>query len=212
MACKFHAAMRNRYLPALILCVVAAAATPVVADKGDRAKPVTVEADQPGTIDMLKQVVVFNGNVVIAQGTLVIRADRVEVRESPDGFRAATAISTGSRPASFRQKREGLDEYIEGVAERIEYDGRSDTVKFIGKASVRRLRAGTAADEITGNLITYDNTAEVFNVQGGPTNVSPTNPTGRVRAVLTPREEKPASAPAAASAPLRPTEQLGERR
>jgi lipopolysaccharide export system protein LptA len=155
-------------------------------------------------------VLVLNGNVVITQGTMVMRADRVEVREGPDGFRSATAIGSAAKPASFRQKRDGVDETIEGAAERIEYDGRGDTIRFVGAAAVRRLRGAATADEITGNVISYDNTSEVFSVQGGPSNVSAANPTGRVRAVLTPRETKPAAP--AASAALRPTPSLGERR
>jgi len=206
MACKFHAAMRNH----LLFALVAALALPVAAEKADRGKPLTLESDQPGSFDLLKQVLVLNGNVVISQGTMVMRADRVEVREGPDGFRSATAIGSTERPASFRQKRDGVDETIEGAAERIEYDGRGDTIRFVGKAAVRRLRGTATADEITGNVITYDNTSEVFSVQGGPSNVSPTNPTGRVRAVLVPRESK-AAAPAA-SAPLKPSPGLGERR
>jgi lipopolysaccharide export system protein LptA len=165
------------------------AAAPAWADKADRSKPLTIEADQPGTIDLLKQVVVFNGNVVITQGTLTIRADRVEVRELPDGFRVATALGGATKPATFRQRREGVDEHLEGAAERIEYDGRNDTLRFVGSAAMRRLRDGTVADEITGGLITYDNATEVFSVAGAP----PGGSGGRVRAVLTP--------PPAASAP-----------
>ena len=84
MACKFHAVMRNPdTLPSLTACVALAlaAAAPAWADRADRNQPLTIEADRPGTIDLLKQVVVFSGNVVITQGTLTIRADRVEVRE-----------------------------------------------------------------------------------------------------------------------------------
>lgn len=195
MACKFRADMSRRP-SSLVVCAVAmvliAAGAPAFADKADRNKPLTVEADKPGTVDLLKQVVVFNGNVVIAQGTMQIRAERVEVRESPDGYRAATAIGSPGAPASFRQKREGLDEHIEGSAQRIEIDGRGDVLRFIGNASVRRLRGQVAADQITGNLITYDNVAEVFSVQGGAGDAN-----GRVRAVLTPRESaEPASAAA----------------
>lgn len=192
MACKFYAVSMqrpfrlHRFVFALVLVVVAGACH---AERADRSKPLTIEADKPGTVDLLKQVVVFNGNVVISQGTMTIRADRAEVREMPDGHRTATAIGSASHPATFRQKREGVDEYIEGSAERIEYDGRSEVLRFSGKASVRRLRGSTTADEITGNQITYDNAAEVFSVQGGAGAAS-----GRVRAVLTPREE-PASAP-----------------
>lgn len=164
-----------------------------LAEKGDRSQPLTIEADKPGTIDLQRQVVVFGGNVVISQGSIRVQAERVEVREGSDGSRTAVAIGARDAPATFRQKRDGVDEYIQGSAERIDYDGRGDVVKFTGNAAVRRLRGTTTADEITGHTIVYDNLAEVFTVQGGPASGS-----GRVKAVLTPRDA-PAPAPAAAS-------------
>jgi lipopolysaccharide export system protein LptA len=200
MVCKFRAPM-NRRFPALTLMAALAAglAAPVAAEKADRGKPLTIEADQPGTLDLIKQVVVFNGNVVVAQGTMAIRADKVEVRERPDGHRSATALGSAGKPASFRQKREGVDETIEGQAERIEYDSRGDVVRFAGNAQVRRLRGTTPADEITGNLITYDNGNETFSVQGGaatPAVAGASAPAGgRVRVVISPRPEAAASAP-----------------
>jgi lipopolysaccharide export system protein LptA len=190
-------------LTAALLCSM-----PALAEKADRSKPMAIEADQPGSVDLQRQVVIFNGNVVITQGTMVLRAERVELRERPDGYREAKAIGSAERPATFRQKRDGVDETVEGSAERIEFDTRSDTLRLIGNAAVRRLRAGVVADEITGALITWDNTNELFRVTGGA--VSPSNPTGRVRAVLAPREESAASAPKAAPAlPLKPSATLG---
>jgi len=179
------------------MALLASLAPAAQAEKADRSQRMTIAADQPSTIDLLKQVVVFNGNVVITQGTLTIHADRVEVRESADGFHTATAIGSTSRPANFRQKRDGLDEYIEGQADRVEYDGRADKVLFIGHAQVRRLRGSAVADEINGSQITYDNAAEVFSVQGGATSASPGNPGGRVRAVLTPPDSNAGKAQAA---------------
>ncbi len=186
----------RRDLAAAVIAAVCAV-TPVQAEKADRSKPMTIEADQPGSVDLQRQVVIFNGNVVITQGTMVLRADRVELRERPDGYREAKAVGTADKPASFRQKRDGVDETIEGEAERIEFDARSDTLRLSGNAAVRRLRAGVLADEITGSLITWDNTNELFRVTGGA--VTPDNPSGRVRAVLAPRDEGAASAPAAAA-------------
>jgi lipopolysaccharide export system protein LptA len=185
----------------LLLC--AAALAPAVAEKADRSKPLTIEADQPGTVDLLKQVVVFNGNVLVAQGTMAIRAERVEVRERPDGHRSATAVGSASKPASFRQKRDGVDETIEGSAERIEYDSRGDVVRFAGSAQVRRLRGSTPADEISGSVITYDNGNETFSVQGaaavaGAASSAAAAGSGRVRVVLSPRPDAaalPASEP-----------------
>jgi len=187
--------MKLHPLLPLLLCLTAVA--PVQAEKADRSKPLTIEADQPGTVDLLKQLVVFNGNVVVAQGTMSIRADKVEVRERPDGHRSATALGSAAKPASFRQKRDGVDETIEGQAERIEYDSRGDVVRFSGSAQVRRLRGSAPADEISGSVITYDNGNETFNVQGAPvaTGAASGAGTGRVRVVITPKAE-PAGVPA----------------
>ena len=194
--------------------VALAMCNPAHAEKADRNKPLNVAADRQGTVDLLKQVVVFSGNVIITKGTIVMKADRVEVREGPDGYRTAIATGSNAHPATFRQKRDGVDEFIDGQAERIEYDERSDTIRFINHAVVRRLRGATIADEITGSLISYDNTTEVFSVQGGSQAVSAGNPGGRVRAVLTPREGTRAAAEAASSAalPLRSSPSIGEKK
>ena len=177
----------------------AIASAPALAEKADRFKPLNVEADQPGRIDLLNQHVVFNGNVVVTKGTMTIRAGRIEVRETPDGYHNAVAIGAANKPATFRQKRDGVDEWIEGEAERLEYDGKTDTIRFVTNAAVRRLRGSTVADEIAGNVVAYDSIAEVFSVSGGAA-ATPSNPGGRVRAVLTPREGSAAAAEAAAAA------------
>jgi lipopolysaccharide export system protein LptA len=203
----------------VIAGLVAGAASSVQAEKADRFKPLNVEADLPGKIDLLNQHVVFNGNVVVTKGTMTIRANRIEVRESPDGYHTAIAFGSPSQHATFRQKRDTPDEYIAGDAERLEYDGKSDVIRFVNNASVRRLRGSETADEISGNLVTYDSGTEVFNVTGGAP-ATAANPGGRVRAVLTPKEgstaaaEAARAASAAASVPpqLRTAPSLGDKR
>jgi lipopolysaccharide export system protein LptA len=182
---------------ALLLAVLLALAPHTRAEKADRALPMVVEADKPGSMDMQKQIVVFNGNVVLTQGTTTLRAERVEVRETKDGQRSGVATGTAARRAWYREKRDALDEFVEGEGERIEFDTRSDTLRFIGNAVVRRLRGNELVDEITGQLITWNNTTELFTVEGGTTLA---NPSGRVRAVLGPRADAPRpQAPAPAS-------------
>ncbi len=189
-----------------VCCAAAAAlalglsAAPAHAERADRFKKLEVESNQPGKIDLLNQVVVFSGDVVVVKGTMSIRAQRIEVRETPDGYQIAIATGTPEQPARFRQKREGVNEFIEGEAAKLEYDSKADTVKFSGRAQVRRLRGEAVADEVSGGLITYDNTAELFTVAGGAGAATPTNPTGRVRAVLSPRQGTPAAAEAASAA------------
>jgi lipopolysaccharide export system protein LptA len=203
----------------LVFAGVTLSGAPAQAEKADRFKPLNVEADLPGKIDLLNQYVVFNGNVVVTKGTMTIRANRIEVRESADGYHTAVAFGSPSQHATFRQKRDAPDEYIAGDAERLEYDGKSDVIRFVNNASVKRLRGSETSDEISGNLVTYDSGTEVFNVTGGAP-ATAANPSGRVRAVLTPREgsaaaaEAARAASAATSAPpqLRTAPSLGEKR
>jgi lipopolysaccharide export system protein LptA len=169
----------------LSLLALTLAAGPAVAEKADRSKPMEVLADKSGTADLQNQVSRFSGNVVITQGTMVIKADRVEIRQTPDGYHQATAWGAPGAPVSYRQKRDGVDEYVEGVAERVEFDGKAEVLRFIGNSVVRRLRGKETVDEITGSLITWNHAAEQFSVQGGTPSAS--SPTGRVRAVLSPR-------------------------
>jgi lipopolysaccharide export system protein LptA len=191
-----------------------------LAERADRLKPAIIEADANGLgqLDLQKQVMVLSGNVVITKGTMVIRAARVEYTKTPGGYDKAIAYGAPGKPATFRQKRDGVDEYMEGEAERLEYDGKTDVVKFINNATVRRLRGATLADEITGNLVTYDSITEVMNVTGGSA-ATASNPSGRVRVVLTPADAgsapPDAASGASAAAPLKMTPTLpnaGEKR
>ena len=137
--------------------------------------------------DDLKQTSVFTGNVVITKGSTIIRGAQVDVKQDPEGYQQAVVIAAPGKLAFYRKKREGLDEFIEGQAERIEYDSRQDVVKFTRSASLRRFSGAVLADETTGAQITYDNKTDVFTVDGGAQNRTAGNPTGRVRAVLSPR-------------------------
>lgn len=205
---------RSRAACWLCAGTVLAVCLPAVAEKADRGKPMSLESDQPCTVNLLKQTSSCSGNVVVAQGTLLIRAERVELRETPEGYKVASAIGTDTKPAQYRQKRDSIDEYVEGTAHRIDYDSRANTLRFEGQAVARRLRGAVMADEIHGQVITWDNNAELFNVQGGGSTAA--NPGGRVRAVLAPREPVAPAPASAASAPpttpLRSTPALGERR
>ena len=199
-AAERHA--RSARAVVLALAVALCAAVPAHAEKADREKPIHLEADRV-TVDEAKQLAVFEGNVVLTQGTLTIRGDRMQVRQDDAGFRHGI---TWGELAYFRQKREGFDEYIEGWAERIEYDGRADKVQMFNRASMKR-----GQDEVHGSYISYDAVSEFFQVIGGGSKAaSAGNPQGRVRAILQtkPKEKPPASAPV----PLKPADKLGSTR
>lgn len=187
---------KNKLLPLLLLLLCAPTC---FAERADRDKPVHLESDQV-LIDDAQQISTFTGNVQLTQGTMLILGDKIVVVQDKDGFKHGTSYGN---PASFRQKREGMDEYVEGYGERIEYDTRAETVDFYTRARVKR-----NLDEVRGEHITYSAKTEVFQVDSGGTS-SGNTPPKRVRAVLHPKP-KPgeASQPAPGALRITPSDTL----
>jgi len=163
-----------------VLCATLLAA-PAHAEKADHDKPVNLEADTV-TLDDIRKVSVYQGNVILSQGTLMLRADRVQVTQTEGGL--DKVVATG-RPVAFRQKVDGRDEFIEGFANRIEYDSAKSQLELIGQAQLRR-----GSDELRGAQISYNANTEFYKVVGQP---DAKTPSGRVRAVIRP---KPRTQPA----------------
>ena len=190
----------GRVLSAALFALLAAA--PAWAERADRDKPMHIESDALRYEDQ-KQLSTFTGRVVVTKGTIVMRGARLEVRQDAAGNQFGTMFAEPGQRAFFRQKREGLNEFIEGEGETIEYDSKTDTVRFLRRAEMRRLAGASLQDEVKGAVIVYNNLTEVYTVDsptraaGAPSAAAG----GRVTAVLAPRSA--ASAPgSAASAPL----------
>jgi len=202
--------MKIPHFSLILATVISVASGAALAEKADRNKPMNIEADSL-RYDDVKQVSVFSGRVVLTKGTIIIRGAQVEVRQDPDGYQFGLVTGASAVPAYFRQKREGLDEFIEGEGETIEYDGKADTVKFIKKAQLRRYRGNVLGDEITGGVIVYENLTDMFSVDGNAGKPVAGAPQGRVRAMLTPKPDgNTATPPATAPQPvLRSSTTLG---
>ena len=181
----------------IALALALALACPARAERADRDKPVNIESDRMNADDAQKTSV-FEGRVVLTQGTLRVRADRLTVRQDSEGFQFAVAVG---RLATFRQKREGLDEYIDGEAERIEYDGRADRVELFNSARVHR----DSGDDVRGSYISYDSKTEFFSVQSAK-GAPPQSRDARVRAVIMPKKKDGTTATGATGAPAAPLE------
>lgn len=177
-----------------LLLAFAMQAMPARALQSDRDAPTQVEADRMEYDDQ-QQVNVFTGNVVLTKGTIRLRARRLLVRQDAQGFHFASA--TGA-PARFRQKRdEPGDQWVEGEALRIDYDGKAETVRLREAAQLRRTSDGRSVEEIHGTDIRYESRTGFFTVQGGTAGSAagtPENPTGRVRVIIQPRETSDPSA------------------
>lgn len=181
---------------------------PAWAERADRDQPMNIEADALRYEDK-QQLSTFTGRVVVTKGSIVMRGARLEVRQDAAGNQFGTMVGASGQRAFFRQKREGVDEYMEGEGETIEYDGKADTVRFVRRAEMRRLAGAKVMDSVMGSVIVYNNRTEVYTVDGAPRSQgAPSSaPGGRVRAVLAPRGQGGAAAPQPAL-PLQPSPTL----
>lgn len=165
--------MKNKL--AVLGLLVAAVSVPTLAEKADRDKPIEISADN-GTLDQAKGVTVWEGNVIVTQGTLKISADRVVVTRDPQGNQ--TLQATGKR-VNFRQKTDNKDEWIEGQGSRLDYNSVSHQAVLTGAARIKR-----GEDLVAGEVINYNTETEMYQVNGGAPG---TAGKGRVTVILQPK-------------------------
>ncbi len=161
------------------------------AEKADSLKPVQIEYDT-ADLDQVTQTYILTGNVIVTRGTLVLKSDKALVRESPEGYMMATLTAAPGKLATFRQKRDGGPNlWVEGQAQRIEYDERAEVVKLFSSAEVKQLEGTRATNTIQGPYISYDNRKEVAVVRNDASGESRVG-AGRGTLILAPRRAAPA--------------------
>ena len=179
----------------LALVLALASVAPVaLAEKADREKEIQVLADRL-TADDTKREAVYDGNVIVTQGTLRVVAARIVVREDAEGYRSF--VATGG-PVTFRQKRDKTEDWVEGEAQRAEFDDRTDLLKLITQARLK-----SAQGEITGEFISYDRGRDFFQVTGG-TPGSAASAGSRVKATIAPPKKGAEAGKAAPPVELKP--------
>lgn len=156
------------------LCLAGLLVGQAQAEQADRRRPIQIEADSL-RMDDHRKIAVYEGNVVLGQGTMTITADRIDVHQDDQGM--ASGEATG-QPVQFRQKLEGRDVFLEARAGRIEYDARTETIRLMGNAYIAQ-----GNDELRGGVIVYDLRSERYQAQGATGD----GKQGRVRAMIRPR-------------------------
>ena len=170
---------------ALLAFIAMAHGRAVFAENADRTQPVNLEADKV-SVDDRNRLHIFEGNVTLTQGTMVIRANKIVVTQDAEGFQKGVATGGADGLARFKRKREGRNDFVEGEAERIEHDTRSEISQFFNRAYVK-----SGQDEVRGQYVTYNNRTENYTVTGGDQKAAGTPPT-RVRAVIMPKNTEAA--------------------
>jgi lipopolysaccharide export system protein LptA len=144
------------------LAVSLSVVMPVHAQPFDRSQPVAIDADRVA-VDDRNKVHVFEGNVVLTQGTLMIKGDKIVVTQDASGFHNGVATAASGRLVYFRQKRSSDGAWVDGEAERIEYNSQSERARLFNRAQIQ-----SAGDMVRGQYIEYDVATENYLVTDVP--------------------------------------------
>ncbi len=195
-----------RALAATCAWLAALCAPAARAEHADRIRQIEVTSAQAAA-DNTHQTAEFSGDVVVSQGTLEIRADRVQMRPGANGERLGFAYGTANAPVRFRQHGDKPDEWSEGQADRVEYDSTANEVRLIGAASLRNLSGAVVVQQVDSDVITYDtarDTVSSTHAQPRATPGADGHPAPRVKVTFAPRLAPSTDPATAGSAPTRP--------
>ena len=148
----------NKFLRPLAAIAALSLGVQAAALPDDREQPIRVQAKKLQA-DRGKNLSVYSGNVVITQGTLQIRADRVEVHGNAAG-EISRVVATG-KPAHFQQQVQQSQNPVKARAQRIEFTVSSDELHLTGNAHVNR-----DGNTLTAEKIDYDLNSEQMQAQG----------------------------------------------
>jgi lipopolysaccharide export system protein LptA len=165
----------------LAVAALALASVGASAEKADSLRQAVVNFDSIEADDV-NQVRTLTGHVTVTRGTLVLKSDKAVLKETADGYMSVVLLAAPGKVATFRQKRDGgPDLWMEGQAERIEYDERAELVKLFGAAQVRQLDGSKTTDQLDSAFISYDSSKEVMAARNDPSGASVP---GKARATL----------------------------
>ena len=153
---------------------------PARADDADKDKPINFSSDTGGYSNATNSGD-LSGSSIITQGTLTLHADRITFKRNPDN--SFSAIAYGN-PVSFRQRREGTDEYDEGYANRIAYDGQKQLVELFDHALLKR----GPTNELRSDYISYNRATDYASVGTPPGAATASRPVSRVTGVILPKD------------------------
>lgn len=179
----------------LMFAVLGMAALHASAEKADAAKRAAIDYDDFHA-DNVTQTLVATGNVIVTKGTLLLKAERADYKDTPATGVQVVLHAAPGKLATFRQKRDGgPDLWIEGEAKRIEYNERTSVVKLFGSARVRQLEGTRMTSENQNEFISYDSMREVFDSKNDASGANKPGG-GRGRIILEPsRPVAPAPMP-----------------
>lgn len=133
--------------------------TAAMALSSDRDQPAQIEADNT-EIDFRTGVRTLTNNVLVVQGTLRVKADKLVATYNKQGD-LVKAVADGSL-ARFKQRPDDQPDDVEGWAKKILVDYPTNTITLIGKAALKQ-----GASTANGNKIVYNMATDKLQILGG---------------------------------------------
>ncbi len=167
---------------------------PAHAEKADKFKKTEVSGIGGGYDGAKNTTTLYN--VELTRGTLFIRAEKaIDIDLPPDNDHPAgrgNTILTGSASnlVFFKQKRDGENDlWIEGYAEKVEYDKATEIVRFFSKAKIFYKEQGRVTRVVEGEYFSYDAPNDFLNIANSVTGKHDANG-GRVKLTVEPQKDK----------------------
>lgn len=158
-----------RYAVALLLWLLPALSWSL---SSDRNQPIEIEADK-ATLDEGKGLSIYEGNVLLRQGTLHLRGSHLSVYLKNS---QVDKLILSGQPASYSQRLDGEKNDQHAEAGRIEYLAGKQRMILQGNARIWR----EETEEFSSDRI-------VINLQDNTLDAGGGGPDGRVRIILQPR-------------------------
>ncbi|MHB8742353.1 MAG: lipopolysaccharide transport periplasmic protein LptA [Sulfuricaulis sp.] len=146
-------------------------AMPVAVENQNRDEPIHISA-RSVTANQKTGVEIYTGSVIVEQGGLSIKADRVEIRTHNN--RPDFMLATGN-PVTLRQQPQAGEEEIQAQASQVEYHVDDKKLDMLGDVTLHR-----GKDLFTGHVLHYDLNTNGLSAAGGDSK------DGRVHAVIQP--------------------------
>lgn len=129
----------------------------------DREQPIQIEADK-ATIDNLKGVAIYEGNVIVTQGSIRIDADKITLNYSKKND-IEKAVAEGG-PANFKQRLDSGED-IKANAKEMEYDAIRNMLYLKQDAELRKGRGDEDNYISNAPYISYDTQRGIITADKG---------------------------------------------
>jgi len=161
------------YLNKWVFLILLLTVQPVFALSTDKDEPIEIAADS-ATIDDLKGIAIYQGNVVITQGTIQINAEKVTLTYTQK--QDLKKVEILGNPAQFKQRPDKSEEDVNAKAQRMEYRADENMLYLTEDAKLWQ-----GKDSFVGEQITYDTVRGVIKAKKGKS--------GRVKVTIQPRKK-----------------------